>query len=197
MTGVHPMLRKALALTLLAAVLSTVWLGLFRPLYRQYQTYGESITHSATLLERYGRIGATADRVAELLRQVKAEGNRSRGILGGQSVELAGAEMQERLKRIVESSGGQLNSSQVLAVEEKDAARRLGIRVAMTADIDAFQRALYDFETAEPYFFVDNLNVQAPRMSLREARGRRTRSNVNPAEMQIRFDVYGFLKAAE
>jgi len=197
MSDVHPILRKVLALAILAALLSVAWLSLLQPMYNQYWAYEDSIVRSAGLLERYQRIGAGKEQVAELLEEAKAGVDLSHGALASEGVELAGAEMQERLKRVVEGNGGQLNSSQVLAVDDKSAVRRLGIRVVMTGDIETLQRTLYDFETSEPYFFVDNLNIQASRLSLREVRGRRGRSNANPAKMQVRFDAYAYLRAAE
>lgn len=194
MSDVHPLLRKALALSLLGALLTLVWLGLLRPLYGQYQAYDESIERSRRLIERYAEAGAAADELAALVKKVRAEARLVSGYIGGDSVELAGADMQERLKRIVENSGGILSSSQMLPVETDGGTRKLGIRVAMRGDIEALQKALYDFETASPYFFVDTLNIQASRWSLQEARGRTSRRRGDPSELQVRFDVYAMMR---
>jgi len=194
MSEVHPLLRKALALSLLGALLTLGWLGLLQPLYLQYQTYEESIERSQRLIERYAELGAAADELAALVHKVRAETRLVSGYLGGDSVELAGADMQEHLKRIVENSGGVLSSSQMLPVETGGGTRKLSIRVAMKGDIEALQKALYDFETSTPYFFVDMLNIQASRWSLQEARGRSSRRRGDPAELQVRFDVYAFMR---
>lgn len=196
MSEVHHLLRKALALSLLGALLMLAWLGLLQPLYLRYQQYEESIDRSRRLIERYVELGAAADELSALVSKVRSEARLAGGYLGGDSVELAGADMQEHLKRIVENSGGVLSSSQMLAVETDSGTRKLAIRVAMRGDIEALQKALYDFETASPYFFVDKLNIQASRWSLREARGRTTRQRGDPAELQVRFDVYAFMRGA-
>ena len=194
MSEVHPLLRKALALSLLGAVLTLAWLGVLQPLYLQYQGYEESIERSRRLVERYVEIGAAADELAAQVEKIRSEARLVSGYLDGDRVELAGADMQEHLKRIVENSGGVLSSSQMLPVETESGARKLGIRVAMRGDIEALQKALYDFETASPYFFIDMLNIQASRWSLYEARGRTSRRRGNPAELQVRFDVYAFMR---
>lgn len=197
MSEVHPLLRKALALTLLGALVMLAWVGLLQPLYLQYQQYEESIDRSRRLIERYAELGAAAEELAGLVDKVRSEGRLASGYLSGESVELAGADMQEHLKRIVENSGGLLASSQMLAVETEGETRKLGIRVAMRGDIETLQKALYDFETASPYFFVDQLTIQASRWALREARGRSSRrQRGDPSELQVRFDVYAFMRGA-
>lgn len=192
MSALHPLLRRALALTLLLASVALLWLVVLQPLWRQYVAYGESIEHSRDLLARYVGIAEGEPRLAELLAQLKAQRQATSGALHGESVELAGAEMQEQVKRIVEDGGGQLNSSQMLTVENSDRLQKLGLRVVMSGDIAAVQRALYALEASDPYFFVDRLNIQASRVGTRLSRGARSR-RLN-YDLQVSFDVFSYLK---
>jgi general secretion pathway protein M len=185
-------MRKALALTLLAALVALLWFAWLQPLHARYFAFEQSIERSRELLDRYARISAGADRLTQLLQQLKARHDVDAGALQGDSIELAGAEMQERLKRIVEEGGGQISSSQVLPLQEQDRQRRLGLRIVMTGNIDAVQKALHGFEAGEPYFFIDKLKIQAPRAIAHGAPGRRPRQ---PSyEMQVVFEVYGYFR---
>lgn len=200
MSEVHPVLRKALALVMLGAVISLLWVGLVQPLLARYVAYDASIERSERLLAKYIQVGASAAGLEQLLKQAKAKQSSAGGFLTGGSVELAGADMQERIKAIVEESGGRLRSTQMLAVEEEETGtRKLGVRVNMAGDIGVLQKVLYDFEAMTPYFFVDKLNLQASRWATRRprARGRRAaaRQRGNPAELQVRFDVYAYMRA--
>ncbi len=196
MNDVHPILRKALALTLLTAVGMLLWIGVARPIQQRFFAYDASIDQSVKLLEKYAAVGAEVEQLESQLKVARANRNADGGFINGDSVELAGADMQERIKAIVEDGGGRLKSSQMLAVEEQDSARRLGVRINLAGDVDALQKMLYDFEAAKPYFFIDQLNIQASRWAVQQARRRRARRRGNPAELQIRFDVYAYMRPA-
>ena len=207
------MLRKALALAILLALSSLAWMGFIQPTMQSYRSHDESILRLQKLLLRYNEIGQEAKDLESQLGKARAAQRSRGGFLDGESVALAGADIQERLKRIIQNSGGRLKSTQILAVAEEDNSRRLGVRVNMAGDIASLQKALFALEAEIPFLFVDKLNIQASRFAKQEQRRastnkrragankrraarRRTTKRGNPAELQIRFDVYAYLRSA-
>ena len=196
MGEMHPLIRKALALTLLLGVLAGLWYGGAEPLYVRYVAQEESIDRTARLLLRYGQINAAGEGLADALKRVRAESRAAGYFLAGESVELAGAQIQERIKSIVEGGGGKLRSTQMLAATEEEDGRRLGLRVHMEGDIEVLQRVLHDMEGMTPYLFVAKLNIQASPGALRRSRARRRRRRgrrMDPNQLQVRFDLHVYM----
>ena len=196
MMQMHPVIRKALALTLLAGVIAGLWYGGAAPLYAHYLDQEDSIDRSQRLLERYRSTNAAGKGLEEALKRVRAQ-RRAAGIfLDGESVELAGAQLQERIKSTVEGGGGKLRSTQMLAATEEEGGRRLGLRVHMEGDIEVLQRVLHEMEGMTPYLFVAKLNVQASRGALRQSRNQRSRRRgrtSDPNQLQVRFDLHVYM----
>ncbi len=197
MNSMHPLIRKALALTLLLGLVAALWYGGAQPIYAHYVAQEESIDRSQRLLARYQATNAVAQTLDDALARVRAERRAAGYFLEGQSVELAGAEIQERIKTVVEGGGGRLRSTQMLAATEEEDTRRLGLRVHMAGDIEVLQQVLHDLEGMTPYLFIHKLNVQASRAAVRPSRGKRRRRGrrSDPNELQIRFDLHVYMSA--
>ncbi len=197
MSQMHPLIRKALALTLLLGVAAGLWYGGAEPLWAHYLAQEESIDRSKRLLVRYREINAAGEGLEAALNRVRAERRATGNFLEGESVELAGAQIQERIKTIVEGGGGKLRSTQMLAVtDEEDGGRRLGLRVHMEGDIEVLQQVLHDMEGMTPYLFIGKLNIQASRGALRQSRSKRRRRGriVDMNQLQARFDLHVYMK---
>ncbi len=200
MTSMHPLIQKALALTLLVGVVAGLWYGGAEPLWAHYLAQEESIARSERLIARYAATSAEGKGLEAELKRVRAQRRAAGRFLPGDSVELAGAELQGRIKTIVEGGGGKLRSTQMLAaVEAEEEDRRLGLRVHMEGDIEVLRRVLHDIEAMTPYLFISKLNVQAPRGAARANRSRNRRRRgrtVDPNQLQVRFDLQVYLTPA-
>ena len=104
MSGVHPVLRKALALSLLLGLLIVAWRFLAAPLIDVHARYGASIERSRDLLVRYAEINAGEDALKRQLAEVQARQSSTVGFLEGKGEDLLTADMQEKIKAAVESS---------------------------------------------------------------------------------------------
>jgi general secretion pathway protein M len=82
--------------------------------------------------------------------------------LGGRTMTIAGATLEQRIKDAVERSGGVLTSSEV----ESDSPDAKDGFVRLTASIEVdqpgLQTILYEIEAGTPYLFVDKLSIQSP-----------------------------------
>lgn len=84
--------------------------------------------------------------------------------LAGESETIAAAAMQQRVRGLIETAGGQVFSAQLLLKTEGDAPdRRIELQVVFEGGIETIQRALFEIETGAPFGFVDELAVQPAR----------------------------------
>jgi general secretion pathway protein M len=82
--------------------------------------------------------------------------------LEGQTLNVAGAALLQRVASIVNRVGGNVLSSQVDL--ESDRAKDGWISLLVSCDVEqpALQKLLYDVEAGMPFLFIDQLVVQAP-----------------------------------
>jgi general secretion pathway protein M len=111
------------------------------------------------------------------------------GLLEGANESLATAQLQNRIKTIIETGGGELRSTQVLPVRDEGKFRRIIVRGQMATDTAAMQRIFYDIESASPYLILDNIDIRA--------RPSPHASDNNPTDtmLDVRFDLYGYVRA--
>jgi general secretion pathway protein M len=119
------------------------------------------------------------------IRQVQAAQS---GFLDGANESLATAQLQNRIKTIVETDGGELRSTQVLPVRDEGKFRRIIVRGQMATNTAAMQRIFYDIESASPYLILDNIDIRARPSA-------HAQDNVPTDTMlDVRFDLYGYVR---
>ncbi len=98
---------------------------------------------------------------------------------------IIGANLQKKLKTIIEANGGNLVSTHAIAGNVDDAHPKVTIKVHMQVDMKALQAVLYNLTTNKPFLFTDNLLIQRRQISSR-------RNNRNSGLVEVRFDVIGY-----
>lgn len=186
-----PVLSRALALILLAIIPWIVYALVVAPIVAAYARYGTSIERSQALLQRYERLDGAVPRVEAQLAALRGARPAAVGFLEAASETLAQADMQNRLKTSIEAAGGGLKSLQALPAKQEGDAQQVSVRVQMSGGTEALEKLLYAIETANPFLFVDNLDIQA-------RRERRDKGDDEEAiNLDTRFDVTGFLRGAQ
>ncbi len=188
MTALSPLVSRSLAVAILVAALAALWVFLVAPVTEKFEGYGRSISHSRELLVRHLQIAAQRARLERELEELRRAQSSTGRFLEGGGIELVAAEAQNKVKNLIDANGATLKSTQILPAQEKDNFRKLTIRVTMSADTEALQKIFHALETANPYLFLDNIDIRA-----RRRRARRGRS-VRQGELQIRFDLYGYMR---
>lgn len=186
MVTLSPALRRILAVAILAAPLAALWGLVVEPVTTKFESYDQSIAQSQALLARYLRIGAARERLQRQLKEVRRTQASLGGFLEGASGELVAAQVQNKVKGLVEANEGRLKSIQILKEQEENNFRRVAIRVTMVADTEAVQKIFYALESTNPYLFLDNIDIRASR--------RRARKNQSAGDLQVRYDVYGYMR---
>lgn len=188
MTALSPLVSRSLAVAILVAALAALWVLLVAPVTEKFEGYGRSISHSRELLVRHLQIAAQRARLETELEELRRAQSSTGRFLEGGGIELVAAEAQNKVKNLIDANGATLKSTQILPAQEKDNFRKLTIRVTLSADTEALQKIFHALETANPYLFLDNIDIRA-----RRRRARRGRS-VSQGELQIRFDLYGYMR---
>lgn len=191
MNNFSPVASRIVAVVLLVAVIAAVWGLVMKPIAAQLRSHEQSITDSREQLQSYRRIASTRKHWESRLEALTRARAVSGQFLEGESVDLVAADMQSKIKQTISAVGGLLKSMQTLPVkdlDDLDNLRKVALRVNLLADIASLQEIMYRLETSKPYLFIDNTNVRS--------RGKRTRQGQpdGAKQLQIRFDVYGYLR---
>ena len=105
---------------------------------------------------------------------------------------LAAAELQQRVKSVVEAVGGTLRSTQALPPTEEGGAVKVTVSAAMTGDTESLRKILYELESQTPLLFVDNLDVSARENRPRLPGGQL--ASYTRVQLSVQFEVSGYLR---
>jgi general secretion pathway protein M len=180
--GQHVLASYALLAILGAAVVSAVVatpaarrIGFTAKLDELRSTHARSIA----ALERNERV-----RKAVAARQ--ARGDSKREVYQADTAALAGAQLQNELRTLIESEGGMLLSSAFRQSSEPLPLTPVSVSVRMQSSTESLLRILRSLEGRQPALFVDNLVIQGrnrPGRPIKDAR----------EELDVEFDVTGYL----
>lgn len=92
--------------------------------------------------------------------------------LEGQSLNVAGAALLQRIGAAVRRAGGNVLSSQVDLSNARAKDGWVGLVVSCDIEQASLQSLLYDIETGMPFLFIDQLVVQAPTTGVNSSRMR-------------------------
>jgi general secretion pathway protein M len=175
------------AFTLLILLVAALHVILGQPLIDSFREHRASIVASKGMLARYQQLNSSRAQMHGRLQQVQ-EAYESQGrLLTGQSSQLAGADLQNRLKYLVEANNAELGSMQLLSVREEEGFRRISVTISFTSAIDSLRSIIYEIETQAPYLFVKKLEL------------RRNRSLINAStlddadELKITLEAFGYM----
>lgn len=101
---------------------------------------------------------------------------------------LASAELQKRVKQVIEQSGGTVVSSQMLGDKSRQGVDQVVLRVQMRCGVEELQKVFHTLEAQSPIVLLDNIMLGArPAGSVVPGRGKE-----GSQQLDVRFDVTGF-----
>jgi len=183
------------AASLLGAVLLLVVIGvaLVFPWIERDRRYTQEIQRLTDQVERYRRMAATLPGLQATQGKVADDPAIGSFYLAGQTANLAAADLQNRLKQMVEGSGGTLVSAQLLPAHEQGGSQMVSVSLRLNCTTEALFDILYKIENARPLLFVDTLSVREQRR--RSARpARQTQPEEAIRDLSVRLDVFGYLR---
>jgi general secretion pathway protein M len=162
-----PPVRRAAAVGLLLVLVLAAVVLVVEPLVDSFLGARDNLAQQRNAIARFQALTARLPQLqaehAALERDVAAEG----GFLKGTNDALRAAELQNRIKSVIESHGGQLLSTQILPAREEGGFRRITAQVVLSATTEALTAILYDYDDREPFLFVDSFEIhgrQIPRL---------------------------------
>jgi len=187
------LLSRALALVLLALALLGGARLLVAPLLAAFQDNASRIEQAESLLQRYRALAEQRQAMADRLAAQEEMAASAAGYLQGPSDALAAAQLQDRVKSVIEGAGGELRSTQILparATEADAGIRRAALRVQFAVTIEGLAETLYELESGQPYLLIDQLSVREQRTR------RRRRDEPEPeASLDVSLELSGYLHA--
>ncbi|HUH83100.1 MAG TPA: type II secretion system protein GspM [Stellaceae bacterium] len=194
MNRLPPVVSRLAAVLILLGGIGLLYLALVQPLLDDYLDTQDAIADARASLARYRGVAADLPERQQELARLRQRQATSEGFLQGPNDALVAAQIQNRVKALVEAAHGELKSTQVLPAQDEGKYRRLTIRAQMTLDIAAAQRVLYGVETASPLLFLDNVDLRAHMIDRRRLRGG---NPPNDNDLDVRIDVFGYMRAAK
>lgn len=187
----HRQRLLALALTVVVVLVGVdlfdrVWLG-------KYVFYQEHLDDLQFRLQRFKALLSSQEELQQSLQQIQQDNSTDAYYLPDASPTLAATTLQQRVRQVVQSNGGNLVSTQILPVAVEEGFTRVALRIQMTGDTTAVQRMLHALESSRPLLFVDALQIRA--QPVRQNR----RGNTVTEEMQLvtQFELAGYLPGAD
>ncbi|MBS37981.1 MAG: hypothetical protein CMO26_18895 [Thiotrichales bacterium] len=154
--------RRSLALLILGLVLGLAYVVLVSPVAGLHAKGVDEIAELELQLERLTALSGDDHALhAEIER---LGGLRTRGdySLAEHTASLAAATLQARLKSVIETSGGRMESMRVLTLPDLEPGlARIGVSTNAELSIEALQQAVHRLEIESPYVVIDELRVAA------------------------------------
>ncbi|MBV8567276.1 MAG: type II secretion system protein M [Methylobacteriaceae bacterium] len=109
--------------------------------------------------------------------------------LDGDTVTVAGANLQERVVAMIRNAGGTVTSSEVDLSDAKTAPQRVALTASCELEQDVLQQLLYDIEAGTPFLYLDQIVIQSDRPDARSAAGG---AGPAPGHLRVSLTVSGY-----
>jgi general secretion pathway protein M len=185
-----PSANRNAALALLVVAIVIVIALIAGPAWWLYERYESSASMLARQYRSYTSLNQMRPALMKSVEALKARDTK-KYFLKGATAALAGAELQDVARGVIEANNGKLLSSQLLAHKDDNGYRQVNATITMMASIQNLRQVLYAMETREPYLFVDNLTVRSQVPS-----NFKPQPGIEP-ELFVQFDVAGLTPIAQ
>ena len=178
-----------LSLGALLLLLGLVAAAVLLPWWSQMRIYEERIEELTDRWQRFQNMNARRPLLEARLKQINQRHQTNNYTIEAATPAVAAANLQKAVKQAVESSGGQLVSTQNLPQVMEEGHARIAIRVRMNSDMGVLAEVLHNLEGGRPLLFVENLTIRA-----RKAYRRRGVKKVRQQGLDIKFELSGYLR---
>jgi general secretion pathway protein M len=159
------------------------------PLIELGREYANSVEDLEFRLARYRKIAAEKGYWTRHMDEIKQNSSVSEQYISKDTAALASADLQSLIKETVNTSGGELISTQVTPEQQEDQLTRISVRVRMNGSTRVLRDVLHAIETTKPLLWVDSVNLRPIRMPLRPGQKGST------DRLSIDFEVIGYMRA--
>ena len=185
---------RPLAIGLLVLVLVLVYLVAFHWFVLRHAGLSAQIAELRDDVNRFAAAAAMRETVEQRLARVQARRSDERLFLPGGNFDAAAAQMTQRLKQIIATESDHVQACNVLSNQnvrprEKERFEKVLVKIRMRCNLADFVKVVRQLQDGLPLVFIDGVNVY----QRYTARHRQSRRNIPMEELDIRFDMYGYL----
>lgn len=135
MSRVSKRVRKVFSVLLLLLLLVNFYLLVIFPLHNYYNKRSDKITSLRNDYQEYYQISLAREQLEKEAKHISAMRESQGYFLKSDNNSLAAAELQAHVKKIIESSGGRLLSTQPIPTADSDKLQTVQVRVRMQGDM--------------------------------------------------------------
>jgi len=178
--------QRIIAIALLVLVVLLVWRAGLDPAWRAWREDREAVASHRDAIARLRGLAAAGPRYQKALTELRQRSGFADALIRAPSATLAAAQLQQRVKALVEQAGGSMVSAQPAEAQAAGPFTRVGLGVRVTVSVAALQKVLHSLETRTPVVVIDEMLVLS-----RAARRSRRRVPVRD-ELDVRLTLSAF-----
>lgn len=182
--------QRWLALGILFSMIVVLAAAIFIPWYSSLNETLDDIDEQIFRIKRYQKIIASREEVLSKVEHGREEINALGYIYTQGTSSLAAAELQKRLKEIVQRAEGELTSTQVLPNKTQDNLVRIAVKLKLTGDMEMLKSLLYEIDLEKPLINIDEISI----IPKRGKRNRKTRKIEESGELTVTLEVSSYMK---
>jgi len=178
--------QRQLAIGILAIVVATGLFLTIGPIWTANASRQATLDQAFERLQRYEQIAARDEALLPQYESIRNAQKSSGNHLRSDTVAVAGAELQRRVKTITATNKAQIVSTQILPPADEQGFIRVAIKVRLRGELPAILQSFYDIETNGVYMFVENV-------SLRDNLAGRQQFKVQVHPMDAEFELVAYM----
>ncbi len=187
MNNLSPDLRQGIySLGILFLVILAFYSVLIQPAISARIKNTERIEDLMFQSSKFSLSSQESDLLKEEIANLKKQNPNKNNFLENKAPAIVAADLQKKIKALVESSGGNLVSTHALTDGKEELFSKITVKVHMRTDIKALRDVFYQIAINEPLLFTENILIQKSR-----ARSRKKQRVDN--QIEVRFDVSGYM----
>jgi general secretion pathway protein M len=180
------LVSRVLAVALLAALLTGIYLAGVRPLVTRYHANERAIAEARELVGRFEGAAVSEHDLEQKVQELTALHESEPYYLTRETDALAAVELQDRVTEAINKNGGTVRSIQPLPTEKEGEFQRVTLRVQMATTISSLFHIIYELETTQPFLFLTNVDIKS-----RQSRVVADNEAGEPA-LTVTFDLAGY-----
>ena len=189
--------NAVLSVGILIASLLLIYAVFIMPAFSKRNEYRQQIEELQFQNLRFNKLVSQRDNIKKQLTQLRNQQKNTTGFLEDKPESLAAADLQNLIKNLIESKGGNLISIQVVQHESNTVFPDVRIRIQMRAGTQALQEIIYALESGQPTLLLDNIYLQKRSTNLARRSAAGLSANNEADSIEARFEVTGFIFHAE
>ena len=182
-----PRVRRRVVFVLANALACGLIFGVvIMPLSAFFAERDSNIANQRRTLARLNAISAQLENVQSIASETDTQ-IRGGEFLSGSNENVIGADLQTKLKSVVEAGGARSRAAQVLPIKTGDRLKYIGARIEVAGTIQSLHRAIYAIESARPYLFILGATIKPSPSVVKQG------VTEEPA-FQAQLEVYGAMQ---